>query len=63
MTTPPQDRATIDVIAGEIAAQFGETEVEPKRQFKRAVRILGALSLRTMEDAGSTCGCRQYDAR
>ncbi len=63
MVTIPQHRVTIDVIAGEIAAQLNETDEEPIRQFKRAVRILGALSLRTMEDAGSTCGCRQYDAR
>jgi len=41
MTTTTQDRATIDVIAGEIAAQLGETEEEPIRQIKRAVRILG----------------------
>jgi len=42
MVTTTQDRATIDVIAGEIAAQLGETEEEPIRQIRRAVRILGA---------------------
>jgi len=46
MTTPPQDRATIDVIAGEIAAQFGETEVEPKRLIGRALRNLGEERVR-----------------
>ncbi len=48
MTTPPQDRATIDAITGEIAAQLGETEEEPMRQIKRAVRILGEHRVRTV---------------
>jgi len=41
-----QDRATIDVIAGEIAAQFNETEVEPKRLIGRALRNLGEERVR-----------------
>ncbi len=41
-----QDRATIDVIAGEIAAQFGETEVESKRLIGRALRNLGEERVR-----------------
>jgi len=48
MTTTTQDRATIDVIAGEIAVQLGETEEEPIRQIKRAVRILGEHRVRTV---------------
>ncbi len=39
MTT--QDRATIDGIAGEIAAQLGETEIEARRQIVRALRVIG----------------------
>jgi len=46
MTTTPQDRATIDIIAGEIAVQLGETEEEPIRQIRRAVRILGEHRVR-----------------
>ncbi len=41
-----QDRATIDVIAGEIATRFGETEVEPKRLIGRALRNLGEERVR-----------------
>jgi len=48
MTTPPQDRATLDAITGEIAAQLGETEEEPIRHIKRAVRILGEHRVRTV---------------
>jgi len=48
MTTPPQDRATLDAITGEIAAQLGETDEEPIRQIKRAVRILGEHRVRTV---------------
>jgi len=47
MTTPPQDRATLDASAGEIAVQLGETEEEPIRQIRRAVRILGEHRVRT----------------
>jgi len=48
MTTTTQDRATLDAITGEIAAQLGETEEEPIRQIKRAVRILGEHRVRTV---------------
>ncbi len=48
MTTPPQDRVTIDAIAGEIAAQLGETEEEPIRQIRRAVRVLGEERARSL---------------
>ncbi len=48
MTTPPQDRATLDASAGEIAAQLGETEEEPIPQIRRAVRLLGAHRVRTV---------------
>jgi len=48
MTTPPQDRATLDASAGEIAAQLGETEEEPIRQIRRAVRLLGEHRVRTV---------------
>jgi len=48
MTTTLQDRATLDAITGEIAAQLGETEEEPIRQIKRAVRILGEHRVRTV---------------
>jgi len=44
MTT--QDRATIDGIAGEIATQVSETEVEPKRLIGRALRNLGEERVR-----------------
>jgi len=44
MTT--QDRATLDGIAEEIAAQVGETEVEPKRIIGRALRNLGEERVR-----------------
>ncbi len=46
MTT--QDKATINAITEEIAAQLGETEEEPIRQIKRAVRILGEHRVRTV---------------
>ena len=46
MATTPQDRATTDSITGEIAAQVGETEVEPKRLITRALRNLGEERLR-----------------
>ncbi len=46
MVTTTQDRATIDVIAGEIAAQLGETEIDVRRQIARAVRILGEERVR-----------------
>ncbi len=48
MTTPPQDRATIDASATEIAGQLGETEEEPIRQIRREVRILGEHRVRTV---------------
>ncbi len=48
MTTPPQDKATLDAITGEIAAQLSETEEEPIRQIRRAVRILGEHRVRTV---------------
>jgi len=48
MTTTTQDRAMIDVIAGEIAVQLGETEEEPRRQIKRAVRVLGEERTRSL---------------
>ncbi|MDQ2828793.1 MAG: phosphorylated adapter RNA export RNA-binding domain-containing protein [Chloroflexota bacterium] len=48
MTTLPQDRATLDAITGEIATQLGETEEEPIRQIRRAVRILGEHRVRTV---------------
>jgi len=48
MTTPPQDRATLDASAGEIAAQLSETEEEPIRQIRRAVRLLGEHRVRTV---------------
>jgi hypothetical protein len=42
-TTPPQPAMTaLASVADEIAARLGETEQEPIRQIKRAVRILGA---------------------
>jgi len=46
MVTTTQDRAPIDVIAGEIAAQLGETEIDVRRQIARAVRILGEERVR-----------------
>ncbi len=48
MTTLPQDRATLDAITGEIAAQLGETEEEPIRQIRRAVRVLGEERVRAL---------------
>jgi len=48
MTTPPQDRATIDASATEIAGQLGETEEEPIRQIRRAVRVLGEERVRAL---------------
>ncbi len=48
MTTTPQDKATLDAITREIAAQLGETEEDPIRQIKRAVRILGEHRVRTV---------------
>ncbi len=55
-TTPSPEHAprTVDEIAAEIAAQLGETEPSPRKQLKRAVRILGpaqvqALLARTLD--------------
>jgi len=48
MTTPPQDRATLDASAVEIAAQLGETEEEPIRQIRRAARVLGEERVRSL---------------
>ncbi len=48
MVTITQDRATIDAITGEIAAQLGETEEEPIRQIRRAVRVLGEERVRAL---------------
>ncbi len=48
MTTTPQDKVTLAAITGEIAAQLGETEEEPMRQIKRAVRLLGEHRVRTV---------------
>ncbi len=48
MVTITQDRATIDASATEIAVQLGETEEEPRRQIKRAVRVLGEERTRSL---------------
>jgi len=47
MTSPPAMTALASV-ADEIAAQLGETEEEPIRQIRRAVRLLGEHRVRTV---------------
>ncbi len=63
MGTTPQDRATIDGITGEIATQLGETDEEPIRQIRRAVRILGAHQGRTVGAGAPGRGGRRDAAR
>ena len=51
-TTPSPEHAprTVDKIADEIAAQLGETEPSPRKQLKRAVRILGPAQVQALLD-------------
>jgi len=44
--TPATGKAALRALAEEIAAQFGETEDEPKRLIKRALRTLGEERVR-----------------
>ncbi len=39
--TPATGKAALRAIAGEIAAQLGETDPEPQRLIVRALRLLG----------------------
>jgi len=48
-TPPPQPTMTaLAPVADEIAARLGETEEEPIRQIRRAVRLLGEHRVRTV---------------
>ncbi len=51
-TTPSPEHAprTVDEITDEIAAQLGETEPSPRKQLKRAVRILGPAQVQALLD-------------
>jgi len=51
-TTPSPEHAprTVDEITAEIAAQLGETEPSPRKQLKRAVRILGPARVQALLD-------------
>ena len=51
-TTPAPEHAprTVDEITDEIAAQLGETEPSPRKQLKRAVRILGPARVQALLD-------------
>jgi len=55
MTTPAthepvSSSVALQAIVDEIAVQLGETEEEPRRQIKRAVRVLGEERTRSLVD-------------
>ena len=47
-TTPQPAMTALASVADEIAARLGETEEEPIRQIRRAVRLLGEHRVRTI---------------